>query len=121
MVSAARRHADFDFDALSFLGVNGQVAAQTARTGTHPDHTHAALCGASGRQAAPVVANGKAHLAALRIERDHCVASAGMARHIGQGFLRQPEQVRLGFIGQASGNGGLEFRLNAGTVREAFS
>ena len=46
---------------------------------------------------------------------------ARMARQVGKRLLCQAEQVRFGLIGQAAGNGGLEFRLYAGAMREAFA
>src|SRR5580658_410512 len=121
MLCAAGRHADFDFDAPPRVGAHAQVATHAARAGPHSDHTHAARSSASGRQAAPVVANGKAHLAALPVQLHNGVACAGMPRHIGERLLRQAEQVRFGIVGQASGNSGLEFRLDSSAMREAFA
>jgi hypothetical protein len=121
MLCAAIRHADFDLDALSGFGTYGQVATHAARASPHPDHTHAARSRASGRQATPVVTDRKAHLAALRVQRNGGLVRAGMPGHVGERFLRQAEQVRFGFIGKAAGNAGLEFRLDARAMRKTFA
>src|SRR5580692_6625999 len=121
MLRTARRHADFDLDALALFRMHRQVAAHAARAGTHPDHTHAAVPRASGRQAVALVVDRQAHIVTLRFQRDHRPVRAGMPRHISQGLLRQPEQVRFSLIRQPPRDVGLEFRLDARAMREAFA
>src|SRR5689334_23191145 len=105
MLDCSVGDAHFDFETLAFARTNCQVAAHAACTGTHPDHTHAALSRATGRKATAVVADGKAYLVVTGIERDRGVLGAGMTRHVGESFLRQPEQVRFSFVGETAGDG----------------
>src|SRR5450755_516312 len=121
MLCTAGRHANFNLDALTLLGAHAQVATHATRAGTHPDHTHAARSGASGRQALTVVANRKTRVAALGVERNGGGVRAGMPRHIRERFLRQAKQMRFGLIGQAAGDAGLEVSLDAGAMSEPFT
>src|SRR5438105_15928945 len=91
-----------NYNTLAGLGLHGDITARAARPRAHPDHPQPASAGRRRTQAAPVVGDREADLARRALQLDGNVLRRGVPRDVGQGFLRDAEQVRLGFVRQTA-------------------
>ena len=98
-------------------GVNGQLASGAAGAGAHAAQAHAAAVSAWA-QTFSVIANGQPDAIAFGAQMDGHARGAGVARDVGQRFLHDAEQVRLGFIGQALVEFGSVIGFDAGALAE---
>ena len=57
------------------------------------------------RQPVAVILNRQADVVAGRGQTDFDVVGAGVAGDVGEGFLRDAEEVCFGFVGKAAGKG----------------